>query len=57
MRLTMCAVTYALELAVILLEAWILALVLRKSVKFSETLLLSLEMNLASFGIGLPLPV
>jgi len=57
MRLSMCVGTYALELAVILLEAWILYLVLRKKVKFTETLLLSLAMNLASFGVGLLLPV
>jgi hypothetical protein len=56
MGLSMCAGTYALELGVCLLEAWILYLVLRKSVKFSETLLLSLVMNLASFGTGLLLP-
>jgi hypothetical protein len=57
MRLTMCAGTYVLELIVCLLEAWILYRVLRKSVKFSEILLLSLAMNLASFGIGLLLPL
>jgi len=56
MRLTMCAGTYVLELIVCLLEAWILYRVFRKSVKFSEILLLSLAMNLASFGIGLLLP-
>jgi hypothetical protein len=53
MRQSLCAGTYALELAVVLLEAWILWLVLRKAVKFREAFLLSLAMNLASFGIGL----
>ena len=57
MREAFCAGTWVLELVVCLLEAWILYLVLRKSVKFSETLLLSLAMNLASFGIGLLLPI
>ena len=57
MRLTLCAGTYVLELIVCLLEAWILYRVLRKSVKFSEILLLSLAMNLASFGIGLLFPI
>ena len=57
MQLSLCAGTYVLELAVILLEAWILYLVLRKSAKFREAFLLSLAMNLASFGIGLLLPV
>ena len=57
MRLTLCAGTYVLELIVVLLEAWILRRVLRKSVNSSETLLLSVAMNLASFGIGLLLPL
>ena len=56
MRLTVCAFTYVLELIVCLVEAWILYLVLRKSVNFSEILLLSFAMNLASFGVGLLLP-
>jgi hypothetical protein len=56
MRLTACAFTYVLELIVCLVEAWILYLVLRKSVNFSEILLLSFAMNLASFGVGLLLP-
>lgn len=57
LRLTLCLLTYVLEGIVCLVEAWILYLVLRKSVRFSETLLLSLVMNLASFGIGLLLPL
>jgi hypothetical protein len=56
MRLTACAFTYVLELIVCLVEAWILYLVLRKSVNFTEILLLSFVMNLASFGVGLLLP-
>jgi hypothetical protein len=56
-RLTTCIFTYLLELVVCLVEAWILYRVLRKSVKFSEVFLLSLAMNLASFGIGLLLPL
>jgi len=56
MRGATCAATWVLEAGVCLLEAWILYRVLRKTVKFSETLLLSLALNLASFGIGLLLP-
>jgi hypothetical protein len=56
-RLTTCIFAYLLELVVCLVEAWILYRVLRKTAKFSEVFLLSLAMNLTSFGIGLLLPI
>ena len=40
-----------------LVEAVILFLPLRKSIRFSEALLLSLALNAASFGMGLLLPI
>jgi len=57
LRLSLCIWVYVLEVIVWLVEARILYIVLRKSARFSETLLLSLAMNLASFGIGLLLPL
>jgi len=46
----------AAELVIWIVEACILALALRKEVRFREALLLSLVLNAASFGIGLLLP-
>jgi hypothetical protein len=45
------------EIILWLVEAGILALALRKQAKFREALALSFILNLASFGIGLLLPV
>ncbi len=44
------------EVIVWLVEAWVLALALRKQADFGEALALSLVLNLASFGIGLLFP-
>jgi hypothetical protein len=48
--------TLAAELIIVLVEAGILALALRKEARFREALLLSLALNAASFGIGMVLP-
>ncbi len=45
------------EVIVWLVEAGILAVAMRKQAKFLEALALSLVLNLASFGIGLLLPI
>ena len=56
-HVTACLFPYVLELVVILVEAWVLYRVLQKYVYFPEAFLLSLAMNLASYGIGLLLPI
>jgi len=48
--------TLAAEFVIWLVEACILALALRKEMRFGEALLLSLALNAASFGIGMVLP-
>jgi hypothetical protein len=45
--------TLASELVIWLVEAGILAIALRKQIRFREALLLSLVLNVASFGIGM----
>ena len=50
------AVPVFLEFVIWLVEGGILAAALRKDAKFWEALVLSLVLNLASFGIGLLMP-
>ena len=54
---TLCGLPLLLELVVVLVEAWVLYRVLNKYVYFPEAFLLSLVLNLASYAIGLLLPL